>query len=58
LKIETSAKGERLGQYDTNVGHELLAGRADFLRKGGAEHHDLLVVRRCPEDLLDVAAHV
>jgi hypothetical protein len=58
LNKETSAKGERLGKCDTNVGHELLAGRADFLRKSGAEHHDLLVVRRCPEDLLNVAAHV
>jgi hypothetical protein len=38
--------------------HELLADRARCLRERGAEHHDLLLGRRGPEDLLDVAAHV
>lgn len=40
------------------VSHELLADRANLLRKGGAEHHDLLIGGGGAEDLLDVAAHV
>lgn len=42
----------------THVGHELLADGADLLGQGGAEHHDLLLVRRHLEDVLQVAAHV
>merc|ERR1719237_716083 len=38
--------------------HELLADGADVLAEGGAEHHDLLLVRRRTEDLLHVAPHV
>jgi hypothetical protein len=37
---------------------ELLAHRADLLAQRRREHHDLLLVRRRPEDLLDVLAHV
>lgn len=40
------------------VAHELLADRANFLRQGGAEHHDLLLGGSSAEDLLDVAAHI
>ena len=42
----------------TYVLHELLADGPDVLGQGGREHHDLLLVRGGPEDLLDVAAHV
>lgn len=38
--------------------HELFADGADILGEGGREHHDLLLLRSCPEDLLDVATHV
>lgn len=38
--------------------HELAADGLDLIGKGGAEHHDLLLLRRGPEDLLDVASHV
>lgn len=37
---------------------EFLADRSDLLGEGGGEHHDLLLVGGCAEDLLDVAAHV
>ena len=42
----------------THVVHELLADRPDLLAQRRAEHHDLLVVRRRFEDVLDVASHV
>lgn len=38
--------------------HEFLADRTGGLRQGGRKHHDLLLRRRCAEDLLDIAAHV
>ena len=38
--------------------HELLADTPDVLAECGAEHHDLLLVRRRTEDLLHVASHV
>lgn len=38
--------------------HELLADRADFLGKSGAEHHDLLLSWGGAEDLLNIASHV
>jgi hypothetical protein len=40
------------------ISHELLASPSDLLRQRGTEHHDLLVVRRSPEDFLNVTAHV
>ena len=43
---------------DSYVRHGLLARNPDVLGQGGAEHHDLLVVRSVPEDLLNVSAHV
>ena len=55
IHIRTTLKRRRL---DTYVGHKLLAGDPDVLGESGREHHDLLVVRRCPEDLLNVASHV
>lgn len=42
----------------TYILHELLADGPDVLAEGGAEHHDLLLVRRRTEDLLHVASHV
>ena len=42
----------------TYILHELLADGSDVLAEGGAEHHDLLLVRRRTEDLLHVASHV
>lgn len=42
----------------TYVGHELLDDRPDLRRQRGREHHDLLVVRRLLENVLDVPAHV
>lgn len=50
-----TARDSRQG---THVGHELLADAPDVLGEGGGEHHDLLVVRRHLEDLLNVRAHV
>lgn len=38
--------------------HELLADGLDLVGEGGREHHDLLLLRRGTEDLLDVTAHV
>lgn len=38
--------------------HKLLADGSNFLRKGGAEHHHLLLSRSGAEDLLNIAAHV
>lgn len=38
--------------------HELSADRSDLFAQGGAEHHDLLLVRSHAEYLLDVSAHV
>jgi hypothetical protein len=43
---------------NTHVAHKLLAGDPNLLCEGGAEHHDLLVVRGDAEDFLYVAAHV
>lgn len=43
---------------EAHVCHELFASCPDVLGKGGAEHHDLLVVGCGSEDLLDVTAHV
>lgn len=40
------------------VSHELLANRADLLRKRGTEHHDLLVGGGSAEDLLDITTHI
>jgi hypothetical protein len=42
----------------TYISHEFLARNANLLCQGGREHHDLLVVGSCPENLLNVAAHV
>lgn len=42
----------------THVLHELLARYSNFLSEGGAEHHDLLVSGRRPEDLLHISSHV
>ena len=42
----------------TYILHELLADGPDVLAECGAEHHDLLLVRRRTEDLLHVASHV
>ncbi len=42
----------------TNILHELLADRSDFLAESGREHHDLFVMRCATEDLLNIAAHV
>jgi hypothetical protein len=38
--------------------HELAADGLDVIGKSSREHHDLLLLRRSPEDLLDVTAHV
>ena len=38
--------------------HELLADDAEFLRESSGEHHDLLVLRGEPDDLLDVRTHI
>jgi hypothetical protein len=38
--------------------HEFLANRTDLLGQGGGEHHDLLVVWRRAEDILNISAHV
>ena len=45
-------------RQEPHVRHELLARNPDILCQGGAEHHDLLVVRSGPEDLLNISAHV
>jgi hypothetical protein len=42
----------------THVRHELFASCSNIFRQRSAEHHDLLVVGRCTENFLDVAAHV
>jgi len=38
--------------------HELPADGLDLVRQSGGEHHDLLLLRRGPEDLLNIATHV
>lgn len=38
--------------------HELPADRLDLVREGGREHHDLLLLRGGPEDLLDITTHI
>ena len=38
--------------------HEALGDGAEVLGQRRREHHDLLVMRRLPEDLLDVPPHV
>lgn len=38
--------------------HELAADGLDLVGKRGAEHHDLLLLRGGPENLLDVTTHV
>lgn len=38
--------------------HEFLADWSNFLRKGGAEHHDLLLGGSSSEDFLYVTAHI
>jgi hypothetical protein len=40
------------------VAHEFPADRKNFLRKGGGEHHDLLLGGCDTEDFLHIAAHV
>ena len=40
------------------ISHEFSADRSNFLRKRGAEHHNLLLGWCSSEDFLDVAAHV
>lgn len=40
------------------VAHEFLANRSDFLRQGGAEHHDLLLGGGRPEDFLHIPSHI
>lgn len=42
----------------TYIGHEFLTCDADLLRESSREHHDLLVVGGCPENFLNVTAHV
>lgn len=41
-----------------HIRHEFFAGNTDFLRQGGAKHHDLLVVGSGAEDFLDIPTHV
>lgn len=43
---------------DIYILHELLADGANLLGERSGEHHDLLLVRRHPEDVLHVTAHV
>lgn len=50
--------GAAARQLGTHVRHELLADGADLLGQRGAEHHDLLVVRRHFKDVLHVSPHV
>ena len=54
--------GERRGDNSadgwTYVGHEFLACCPNFFGKGGAEHHDLFVVRGGLEIFLNVSMHV
>lgn len=38
--------------------HKLFADGSNVLTKGGAKHHDLLLMRSLLEDFLNVAAHV
>jgi hypothetical protein len=38
--------------------HELATDGLDVVGKSGREHHDLLLLRCGPEDLLDITAHV
>jgi hypothetical protein len=45
-----------LNEHLGRVAHKLAAGIFDVARKGGREHHHLLVVRGLTEDLLDVRA--
>lgn len=40
------------------ISHELLADRLGGLRKGSAEHHDLLLHWSCLEDVLDITSHI
>ena len=40
------------------VVHKLLAHRAHFVRKCGAEHHHLLLVRSGAEDALNHTTHI
>jgi hypothetical protein len=47
-----------LDQYFSRVTHELLTSELDVARKGGSEHHNLLVVRSFLENVLDVTSHV
>jgi hypothetical protein len=47
-----------LDQYFSRVAHELLTSELDVARKGGSEHHNLLVVRSFLENVLDVTSHV
>lgn len=46
------------GEKCSYIGHKLFTCDTDLLRQGGREHHHLLVVGGCPENLLNVAAHV
>jgi len=58
LKVEMlrGAGSEKIGL--TDICHELFASSPDILRQCRTEHHYLLVVGRCSENFLDVAAHV
>lgn len=38
--------------------HELPTDRLDLVRQCRTEHHDLLLLRSCTEDVLDIAPHV
>lgn len=38
--------------------HELAADGLDFLRKGGREHHDLLLLGSSTEDVLNITSHI
>jgi hypothetical protein len=42
----------------TYVLHEFLANGTDFLGEGGGEHHDMLVFRCRPKNILDIPSHV
>jgi hypothetical protein len=47
-----------LNKHFSGVTHELFASGFDVSRKGGSEHHNLLVVRSLLKDVLDVTSHV
>jgi hypothetical protein len=53
-RLVEKTKGRKIAY----VGHELFACHTYLLRQCGREHHHLLVMGCCAEDLLDVTAHV